>query len=121
MRIIKRYSNRRLYDTAASRTITQFDLARMIREGRRLKVVDSATGRDITVEVLGRVMVAETTRHGNLNEAREFLRDLIVTGGNKSMSILRNTVLASMKKLGTPPLVIGMSRIRDLPSRCSSL
>jgi len=99
MRIVKRYSNRRLYDTQASRTITQFDLARMIRDGHRVQVVDAASGKDITVEVLGRVMVTETARHGSLSEAAEFLRDLIITGGDKSMSILRNTVLASIGAL----------------------
>lgn len=99
MRIVKRYSNRRLYDTQASRTITQFDLARLIREGHQVTVIESSTGKDITVEVLGRVMVAETTRTGSLADARNFLRELIVTGGDKSMSILRNTVLASIGAL----------------------
>ena len=99
MRIVKRYSNRRLYDTRASRTITGFDLARLIREGHQVKVIESATGKDITVEVMGRVMVAETSRHSRLKEAKELLRELIVTGGDKSMSILRNTVLASIGAL----------------------
>jgi polyhydroxyalkanoate synthesis repressor PhaR len=99
MRIVKRYSNRRLYDAQASRTITQFDLARMIREGHEVKVVDSASGRDITAEVLGRVLVAETARHSSISEAGEFLKALIKTGGDKSMSILRNTVLASIGAL----------------------
>jgi polyhydroxyalkanoate synthesis repressor PhaR len=99
MRIVKRYSNRRLYDTQASRTITQLDLARMIRDGHRVRVVEAASGKDITVEVLGRVMVTETARHGSLGEAADFLRDLIITGGDKSMSILRNTVLASIGAL----------------------
>jgi polyhydroxyalkanoate synthesis repressor PhaR len=99
MRVVKRYSNRRLYDTQASRTITHFDLARMIRDGHQVKVVDSASGQDITVEILSRVMVAETTRDSTVAEARDFLRNLIITGGNKSMSILRNTVLASIGAL----------------------
>jgi len=99
MRIVKRYSNRRLYDTRASRTITQFDLARMVREGEEIKVIDAASGRDITVDVLGRVLVAETERWSNLKDAREFLHDLVRTGGDKSMSILRNTVLASIGAL----------------------
>ena len=42
-RLIKRYRNRRLYDLQASRTITQADLAGMIKEGHRVKVVDSTT------------------------------------------------------------------------------
>jgi polyhydroxyalkanoate synthesis repressor PhaR len=96
MRIVKRYSNRRLYDTQASRTITQFDLACLIREGHQVQVVESSTGKDITVEVMGRIMVAETTRTSSVHDAKEFLRELIVTGGDKSMSILRNTILASI-------------------------
>jgi len=99
MRIVKRYSNRRLYDTQSSRTITQFDLAGLIRDGHQVKVVESATGKDITVDVLGRIMVAETARTSSLKDAKEFLRELIVTGGDKSMSILRNTVLASIGAL----------------------
>ena len=99
MRIVKRYSNRRLYDTRTSLTITQFELASLVREGHQVNVVDSATCADITVEVLGRVVVAESTRRGSVNETKTFLRDLIVMGGNKSMSILRNTVLASIGAL----------------------
>ncbi|MCH9025219.1 MAG: polyhydroxyalkanoate biosynthesis repressor PhaR, partial [candidate division Zixibacteria bacterium] len=43
MRVIKRYSNRRLYDTESSRTITQSDLSEMVKEGIELKVIDSQT------------------------------------------------------------------------------
>lgn len=99
MRTVKRYSNRRLYDTQASRTITHFDLARMVRDGEQVKVIDAATGRDITVDVLGRVLVAETEHWSNLKDAKAFLHDLVRTGGDKSMSILRNTVLASIGAL----------------------
>ena len=93
MRIVKRYSNRRLYDTESSRTITQFDLARMIREGHQVQVVDSETGEDITVAVLARIMQAETSRWDDVREAKEFLHSIITFGGEKSMSILKNTVL----------------------------
>lgn len=96
MRVIKRYRNRRLYDTATSRTITQFDLARMIQEGHEVQVIDSATGDDITLEVLGRVMVAETSRWQDIKDSTEVIRNIIYTGGEKSMSILKNTVLAGI-------------------------
>ena len=99
MRVVKRYKNRRLYDTRTSRTLTQFDLARMVREGEQIRVEESSTGEDITVEVLGRVMLAETAHWANLRETRDMLRDIIVTGGDRSMSILRNTVLASIGAL----------------------
>lgn len=96
MRIIKRYRNRRLYDTRESRTITQFDLARLIREGEEVQVIESATGEDITVSVLGRVMASETSKWEDVKDTKDVLRHFIYLGGNKSMSILKNTVLASI-------------------------
>lgn len=99
MKTIKRYKNRRLYDTEASRTITQFDLARMIREGHQVTVIDSASGKDITHDVLGRVLLIESERWGSVGEVREMLRNLIYLGGDKSMSLLKNTILASIGAL----------------------
>jgi len=96
MRIVKRYKNRRLYDTETSRTITQFDLARMIQEGHKVKVIDSTTREDITLAVMGRVMLAEASRWGSAKDSTELLRSMIIVGGEKSMSILKNTILASI-------------------------
>lgn len=96
MRIVKRYKNRRLYDTETSRTITQFDLARMIQEGHKVKVIDSTTGEDITLAVIGRVLLAETSRWNSVKDSTELMRSMIIVGGEKSMSILKNTVLASI-------------------------
>lgn len=96
MRLIKRYKNRRLYDTVSSRTITQRDLAAIIQEGNEVTVIDSGSGEDITLEVLSRVAVSEPVIGGNLQQAKEFLRNAIILGGDTSMSILKNTVLASI-------------------------
>ena len=96
MKLIKRYKNRRLYDTETSRTITQEDLAEMIKKGKEVKVIDSTTEEDITLSVLGRVVVAELNQWGNIKESKELLRNIIYLGGEKSMSILKNTVLASI-------------------------
>lgn len=93
MRVIKRYRNRRLYDTESSRTITQFELARLIQEGAEVQVIDSDTGDDITLLVLRRIM-ADSGGWNNVREATEFFREAIRKGGDASMSILRNTVLA---------------------------
>jgi len=96
MRVIKRYSNRRLYDTETSRTITQKDLAELVRTGADIKVVESATGRDITMAVLGRTLVQQADSWQNLKESKELFRGIIAAGGDKSMSILKNTILASI-------------------------
>jgi len=96
MRLIKRYSNRRLYDSESSRTITYGELAKLVKSGVRIKVVDTATGEDITLPVLGRLVGAEAATWRDAAKARRLLTEMISIGGEKSMSILRNTVLASI-------------------------
>ena len=51
-RLIRKYSNRRLYDTAASRHVTLEDLRQLIIAGERIKVVDDKSGEDLTRSVL---------------------------------------------------------------------
>jgi polyhydroxyalkanoate synthesis repressor PhaR len=54
--VIKRYSNRKLYDPQASRYVTLEELAAMIRGGREISVVDVATGEDLTSVVLAQII-----------------------------------------------------------------
>ena len=96
MRIIKRYSNRRLYDTQTSSTIKQSDVAGMIKKGIEVRIIDSSTGNDITTIILGRILLAETEKWEDNNESNDFLTHIIELGGKHSMSILKNTVLASI-------------------------
>jgi polyhydroxyalkanoate synthesis repressor PhaR len=96
MRLIKRYRNRRLYDTQTSRTITQNHLVRLIGDGVSLKVVDSDTGEDVTMSVLGRLIARQAETLANDDESQRLFRRIIQIGGMKSMSILKNTVLASI-------------------------
>jgi len=51
-RLIRKYSNRRLYDTTASRHVTLEDLRQVIVSGDRIKVVDDKSGEDLTRSVL---------------------------------------------------------------------
>jgi len=96
MRIIKRYSNRRLYDLQTSSTIKQSDVAGMIKRGIEVRIIDSSSGNDITTLVLGRILLAETENWVDNNESKNFLTHIIELGGKHSMSILKNTVLASI-------------------------
>ncbi|MBD3332743.1 hypothetical protein GF356_07825 [candidate division GN15 bacterium] len=96
MRLIKRYRNRRLYDTQTSRTITQQDLVRLIADGESVQVVDSATGDDITMSVMGRLIAQQAESLADDAESKQLITRLIQIGGEKSMSILKNTVLASI-------------------------
>lgn len=99
IRVIKRYSNRRLYDNESSRTITQSDLSKMVKEGLELKVIDSQTGKDITVPVLGRLMLFEAAHWSDHKGSQELFKAIILTGGKNQMSILKNTILASLGAL----------------------
>jgi polyhydroxyalkanoate synthesis repressor PhaR len=73
---IKKYANRRLYDTESSSYITLDRLAAMIREGRDFQVVDAKTGEDITHQVLTQIIVDEESR-GSTMLPVNFLRQLI--------------------------------------------
>src|SRR5579872_1128509 len=58
-RVIKKYSDRRLYDPSASRYVTLEDIARMVREGAELKVVDARSGKDLTYVTLTQIILED--------------------------------------------------------------
>lgn len=63
-RLLKKYSNRRLYDTHSSAYITLADAAGLIREGHTLKVVDAKTESDVTAFILTQVVMEEAKAKG---------------------------------------------------------
>ena len=54
--LIKKYSNRKLYDTYTRRYITLEDIGRLVREGRDVKVVQRDTGEDLTPAILSQIV-----------------------------------------------------------------
>ncbi|HUP24662.1 MAG TPA: polyhydroxyalkanoate synthesis regulator DNA-binding domain-containing protein [Thermoanaerobaculia bacterium] len=76
VRLIKKYSNRRLYDTATSRYVNLDQVASLIRRGHALKVVDAKSGEDLTRQVLTQIIV-EDARQPDGGAPVEFLRDMI--------------------------------------------
>ncbi len=73
---IKKYANRRLYNTAESCYVTLDDLCRMVKEGTDFVVYDAKTGEDITRPVLTQIIVEEESKGQNLLPI-SFLRQLI--------------------------------------------
>jgi polyhydroxyalkanoate synthesis repressor PhaR len=61
--LIKKYGNRRLYDTEESRYITLEDLARIVKAGRDVKVVDAKSGKDLTKAVLLQIITEREEDH----------------------------------------------------------
>ena len=92
---IKKYANRRLYDTERSCYITLDDLGTMVRDGRDFRVVDAKSGEDITHNVLTQIIMDEETRGENLLPVI-FLRHLIGMYGDKMQSMVPQYLEASM-------------------------
>ena len=61
--LIKKYANRKLYDTQTSRYITLEGISQLVREGRDIQVVDRDTGRDLTPLILSQIVVGEEKRN----------------------------------------------------------
>jgi polyhydroxyalkanoate synthesis repressor PhaR len=109
--VVKKYANRRLYNTESSAYITLDNLAEMVRKGRDFVVYDAKTGEDITRGVLTQIIVEEEGKGQNLLPTG-FLRQLIGLYGGSMQGVVPNyleqalaafaqqqeTVRASMQK-----------------------
>ena len=60
--LIKKYANRKLYDTRTSRYITLEGIAELVRQGHEIKVVDRETGQDLTQVILSQIVLSEEKR-----------------------------------------------------------
>jgi polyhydroxyalkanoate synthesis repressor PhaR len=94
--IIKKYANRRLYNTETSSYITLDHLAAMTREGRDFKVVDAKTEEDITHNVLTQIIMEEESR-GQTMLPVNFLRQLIALYGDSMQAMVPGYLEASME------------------------
>jgi polyhydroxyalkanoate synthesis repressor PhaR len=85
--VVKKYANRRLYNTESSSYITLENLAQMVREGRNFVVYDAKTGDDITRGVLTQIIVEEEGKGQNLLPIN-FLRQLIGLYGGSMQGLV---------------------------------
>ncbi len=79
MRIIKRYSNRRLYDAFCSQLIHLEDIADFIQKGEEVKVIDNTTGKDITSKVLAQAFLRLVTKNKS-EDFKVFLFSSLISG-----------------------------------------
>lgn len=94
---IKKYANRRLYNTASSSYVTLDDLARMVKERTDFVVHDAKTGEDITRSVLTQIIVEEESKGGQNMLPIGFLRQLIGFYGDNLQSLVPRYLEASMQ------------------------
>jgi polyhydroxyalkanoate synthesis repressor PhaR len=95
MPVIKRYPNRKLYDTEAKRYITLEQIASLIRDGQDIQVVDHATGEDLTALTLTQVIL-EQERKLNGFLPQTVLTGLIQAGGER-LSTLRRALASPLE------------------------
>jgi polyhydroxyalkanoate synthesis repressor PhaR len=93
---IKKYANRRLYNTATSSYVTLDHLAQMVKEGTEFVVHDAKTGEDITRAVLTQIIVEEEGKGGQNLLPIGFLRQLISFYGDNLQSIVPRYLETSM-------------------------
>ncbi|WP_416831804.1 MAG: polyhydroxyalkanoate synthesis repressor PhaR [Erythrobacter sp.] len=93
--IIKKYANRRLYNTASSSYITLEDLAKMVRENVEFVVYDAKSGDDITHSILTQIIMDEEANGGQMLPV-SFLRQLIGMYGNSMQALMPSYLEASM-------------------------
>jgi polyhydroxyalkanoate synthesis repressor PhaR len=94
--IIKKYANRRLYDTESSSYITLDRLAEMVRQKREFKVVDAKSGDDITHSVLTQIVMDEEAGGTNMLPVN-FLRQLIGMYGDGMHGMVPQYLEASLE------------------------
>ncbi len=93
--IIKKYANRRLYNTHSSSYITLDDLAQMTRNGADFQVLDAKTGADITHSILTQIIMEEEANGEHMLPV-SFLRELIAMYGNSMQAVMPSYLEASM-------------------------
>jgi polyhydroxyalkanoate synthesis repressor PhaR len=94
--IIKKYANRRLYNTHSSSYITLEHLAQMVKDNVEFKVLDAKTGADLTHTILTQIIMEEEST-GEQMLPTNFLRQLIGMYGNSMQAMLPSYLEASME------------------------
>ena len=124
-KVIKRYSNRKLYDTDRSKYVTLDEIAKMIKAGEELRIIDNESKEDLTSVTLTQIIYEEEKRESRMPLG--MLRNLIQTGGaslqeffDKSVKTpalgFRDNVEKSVEK-SVEELVHSAAQIRDAATR----
>ncbi len=98
--VIKKYANRRLYNTESSSYITLETLSEMVRAGRDFVVYDAKTSEDITRSVLTQIIVEEESKVGQSMLPTNFLRQLIGLYGDNMQGMVPRYLESAMAQFG---------------------
>ncbi len=122
-RIIKRYSNRKLYDTQGSTYVTLLQIAQMIREGEEVQIIDNASKEDKTDVTLA-LIISEELRNKPRAVPLSTLKALIRHGGERILSQLRGGAMSRLipngatdaEPAGEPINMEGVPEVAPMPN-----
>ncbi len=105
-RLVKRYSNRKLYDTSESRYVTLDEIARWVKAGEEVKIVENESGEDLTAVTFAQIILEEERKRN----------------GYLSLPLLRNLIQHGEAALQGIAATVdrGMEAIRNVPERARS-
>ncbi len=89
-RVIKRYANRKLYDTAQSRYVTLDEIGELVKEGAEVQIVDNKTKDDLTAVTLAQIILEEEKKKSRMPLA--VLRGMIRSGGETLSDLIQKGV-----------------------------
>lgn len=114
-RVIKRYANRKLYDTRSSRYVTLPQIAELVRGGEDVQIIDNRTKENLTSVTLAQIIYeSEKSAEASTRQGAKTLRDMIQQSGEKLIAQLRDGPVGRfMPKAELPDL----SALRDSPRR----
>jgi polyhydroxyalkanoate synthesis repressor PhaR len=101
-RVVKRYSNRKLYDTKDSRYVTLLQIAAIVREGEEVQIIDNNTKDDLTEVTLAQIIYEEQKAHSR-SVPLQTLRELIHTRTEKVLADLRDGPIGRLIPGGKMP------------------
>jgi polyhydroxyalkanoate synthesis repressor PhaR len=101
-RVIKRYSNRKLYDTKDSRYVTLLQIAEMVRGGEEVQIIDNNTKDDLTEVTLAQIIYEEQKAHSR-SVPLQTLKELIHARTEKVLADLREGPIGRLIPGSKPP------------------
>jgi len=110
-RLVKRYSNRKLYDTSESRYVTLEEISRWVKAGEEVKILENETGEDLTAVTFAQIILEEERKKTGLLSLR-LMRDLI-QHGEAALAQLAARVESGMEAIRTAPERAGR-RLQEL-------
>jgi len=112
-RLVKRYSNRKLYDTSESRYVTLDEIARWVKGGEEVKILENESGEDLTAVTFAQIILEEERKKSGLLSLR-LMRELI-QHGESALQNLAATVESGIEAI-RPAAEAAKSRVQGIAS-----